>query len=63
VSDPIVDKIVKKLYGDDLFDSSGRCRVCGHLEGDHERFPGTDTWTCDDDCDEDLNGYCHVGRL
>lgn len=40
-----------------------RCQVCGHLKGDHEQFPGTGKWTCDDDCDEDLNGYCHIGRL
>lgn len=42
---------------------NGKCLVCGHLKGDHERFPDTNVWTCDDDCDEDLNGYCHTGRL
>jgi hypothetical protein len=46
----------------ELFDQHRRCKVCGHLEGDHEVIsPGV--YTCDDDCDEDLNGYCHVGRL
>ena len=47
----------------DLFDRNDDCKVCGHMKGDHEQFPGTEVWTCDDDCNEDLNGYCHVGRL
>lgn len=47
----------------------GKCRVCGHLKGDHEPLHMLedstvgDRWTCDDNCDEDLNGYCHTGRL
>jgi len=48
---------------EELFDRNRNCKVCGHMKGDHEQFPGTEVWTCDDDCDEDLNGYCHVGRL
>lgn len=42
---------------------NGVCQVCGHLEGDHEKFPGEEVYTCDDACDEDLRGYCHIGRL
>ena len=56
------DRIPEQLGTVELFDQHRRCKVCQHLEGDHEVLsPGV--YTCDDDCDEDLNGYCHVGRL